>query len=123
MSEDEGRRVAAHTGRPVRGAGARSAEVPDVAVPDDHAVGRDIGRDPAPSAATRPAAGALPVDAYRTGGTTGTRPGPPGTGAPLVAGSPLPDAGDPPRGDAGDRRGGAARGDEDAGDGGEEAAR
>jgi len=115
MSEDDDRRVAARTRQPVRGAGARSAEFPDLAVPDDQAVGRDISRDPAPSEATRPAAGALPADAYRTGGPTGTRPAPPGTGAPLIAGSPLPDAGEPPRGDPGDRRGGAGRGEDAAG--------
>jgi hypothetical protein len=106
MTDDRG--AAGRPRRPVEGAGARSPEFPDVAVPADHAIGRDIARDPAPSDATKPAAGALPADAYRTGGPTGTRPGPPGTGAPLREGAP-PDAGEPPRGDAGDRRGGAPR--------------
>jgi hypothetical protein len=106
MSDDT--RPSGRSRRPVTGAGAGSAEIPGVAVPDDHAVGRDVARDPAPSDATRPAAGALPADAYRTGGPTGTRPGPPGSGAPLPQGAP-PDAGEPPRGEAGDRRGGAGR--------------
>jgi len=94
---------------PVRGAGARSREIPDVAVPGDPSLGRDVAKDPPPSDATRPAAGALPPDAYRTGGPTGTRPVAPGTGAPLPGGDPPPDAGEPPRKDAGGPRGGTGR--------------
>jgi hypothetical protein len=93
-------------GRPVRGAGARSRELPDVAVPSDPSIDRDIAEDPPYSEARRPGGGARPPEAYRTGGPEGTRPVEPGTGAPIGADELDPDAGEPPHEDAGGRRGG-----------------
>ena len=93
-------------GRPVRGAGARSRELPDVAVPSDPSIDRDITQDPPPSAARQPSAGAVSPEAYRTGGPEGTRPAEPGTGAPIEARELGAEAGEPPHEDAGGRRGG-----------------
>jgi hypothetical protein len=93
-------------GRTVRGAGACSRELPDVAVPSDPSIDRDISTDPAPSPARQPAAGALSPEDYRTGGPEGTRPAEPGTGAPIETHELGAEAGEPPHEHAGGRRGG-----------------